>query len=635
MCAIAGIVSLRGEPIAQLERKLEVMNTILAHRGPDGSGTWMSPDSSVGLTHRRLSIIDTGESGKQPMIGEDGSVVVFNGTIYNYRELQQKYKGRWAFKSSSDTETILASHAVEGRNCLSSLRGMFSFALWNQDGLFCARDRFGIKPFYYAVVDDIFIFASEPKALLPFLPSLDMDTGALAEYVTFQYTIGEGTLFEGVRQLLPGHQLSVVNGNVQVKRYWDVNYEVDWQLDDVSAAERLKELFQDSISMHLRSDVPVGAYLSGGMDSSLVSILAATTLGTPMPTFNGRFQEPTGFDESQYASAAADFAENDLHIIDMSANDFAANLESLIYHLDYPVAGPGAFPQFMVSAHASKNVKVVLGGQGGDEIFGGYARYVIAYFEQCIKAAVEGTYKDGNFVVTAESIIPNLGLLREYKPLMKSFWREGVFEELDARYFRLIDRSIDISDEMDLSELDLDAVYQDFQAIFNNEANVRKTAYFDSMTHYDFKCALPALLHVEDRVSMAHGLEARVPFLDHPLVEFMATVPADIKFKDGETKRLLKTAFNGCLPQKVIERKDKMGFPVPMDFWSRGPLKEFVRDIFDDHRTRQRGLINSEAVLQSIEANPSFSRKLWGLISLEFWHRSFIDRASEYRKMIQ
>ena len=237
-----------------------------------------------------------------------------------------------------------------------------------------------------------------------------------------------------------------------------------------------------------------------------------------------------------------------LTFIDISADDFRNRIHDVIWHMDFPVAGPGSFPQFMVSELAAKHVKVVLGGQGGDEIFGGYARYLIAYFEQCIKAAIEGNYKNGNYVVTIESIVPNLGILREYKPMLREFWREGLFSDLDSRYFRLIDRSSDMTEEVDWHALDKDRVFEAFQNIFNNPENVGHEAYFDKMTHFDFKCLLPALLHVEDRMSMAHGLESRVPFLDHPLVEFAATVPADLKFAGGDTKHLLKRALGGELP---------------------------------------------------------------------------------------
>jgi asparagine synthase (glutamine-hydrolysing) len=277
---------------------------------------------------------------------------------------------------------------------------------------------------------------------------------------------------------------------------------------------------------------------------------------------------------------------------------------------------------------------VVLGGQGGDEIFGGYARYLLAYFEQCIKAALDGTYKNGNFVVTIESIVPNLGLLREYKPLIGEFWREGLFGNLDERYFRLIDRSTDMEEEVDWTLLDKDRVRETFLAIFNNQSNVNKEAYFDKMTHFDFKCLLPALLQVEDRMSMAHGLESRVPFLDHPLIEFAATVPADVKFKGGRMKHLLKLAYDSELPQEVVLRRDKMGFPVPLREWFSGDLKDLVQDTFRSCSARHRPYFNADAVLANFEGTGRFSRKIWGLLSLELWHAIFHDRSARYRRML-
>jgi asparagine synthase (glutamine-hydrolysing) len=288
----------------------------------------------------------------------------------------------------------------------------------------------------------------------------------------------------------------------------------------------------------------------------------------------------------------------------------------------------------MVSALAARHVKVVLGGQGGDEIFGGYARYVIAYFEQCIKAAIDGNYRNGNFVVTAESIIPNLTVLQEYKPLIRQFWNQGLFGPMDERYFRLIDRSVDIGDEVDWSGMDREQVFASFQAIFNSDRNVRKEAYFDSMTHFDFKCLLPALLQVDDRMSMAHGLETRVPLLDHPLVEFAACVPADVKFKDGRMKHLLKMCFADRLPQEIAARRDKMGFPVPLKEWFSGELHDLVHDIFRGRNARHRPFLNSDAVLANFETAGRFSRKVWGLLSLELWHQMFHDRAAHYRRML-
>jgi len=347
--------------------------------------------------------------------------------------------------------------------------------------------------------------------------------------------------------------------------------------------------------------------------------------------FHGRFIEYPGYDESGYAQSAADHAEGQLHTVDIGVDDFSKHIADVAYHLDFPVAGPGSFAQFMVSKLASEHVKVVLGGQGGDEIFGGYARYVVAYFEQCIKAAIDGHYKNGSYVVTIESIVPNLGLLREYKPLMKQFWSEGLFEPMDQRYFRLINRATDMKNEIDWSGLNMQQVFEDFSTIFNNPSNVKKEAYFDKMTHFDFKCLLPALLQVEDRMSMAHGLESRVPLLDHPLVEFAATVPADVKFKDGNMKHLLKHVFAEKIPPTILNRRDKMGFPVPLKEWFEGDLNEFAMDVFSTMAAKHRPYINSDVVMQSFGQEGRFSRKTWGLMSLELWHQQFHDQAQSWK----
>lgn len=638
MCGIAGFVWLDHGNRSQSRdiRTLKVLSKLISHRGPDGSGIWHHPDSIVGLVHRRLSIIDTSSAGHQPMVGENNSIIVFNGEIYNYKELKEQLKQSWNFKSFSDTECILAAYAKYGLGCLEYLRGMFAFAIWDNHSqhLFCARDRFGIKPFYYTLADGRFYFASEAKALLPFIPQIQTNTHALAEYLTFQYNFGEKTLFEGIYQLLPGHALSIENGKIRIWRYWDVNYVIDFDHSAEYFHSRLRGLVEESLSLHLRSDVPIGSYVSGGIDSSLIHILASNNHRNSLG-FHGRFTGYPGYDESLFAHKACIQSDSQLHCIDITAQDFQKHIENVIYFLDFPVAGPGAFPQFMVSQLASKYVKVVLGGQGGDEIFGGYARYLIAYFEQCIKAAIEGQYKNGNYVVTIESIIPNLELLKEYKPLIQQFWSSGLFESMDRRYFHLINRSTDMQDEIDWSVLDCKKVFEDFATIFNSRANVQKEAYFDKMTHFDFKCLLPALLHVEDRMSMAHGIESRVPFLDHPLVEFTATIPADIKFKDGKMKNLIKQVFASELPDEIINRRDKMGFPVPLKEWFDDDLRVFIMDIFSAMNSKKRPYLNAKAILQNFGNEARFSRKTWGLLSLELWHQQFHDRSSEWRNMLR
>jgi asparagine synthase (glutamine-hydrolysing) len=637
MCGISGIVDLSGRPVPDLSARLAVMDRMLTHRGPDDNGTWEAPDGSVGLEHRRLSILDLSSAGHQPMHGANGTVLTYNGEVYNYLELREALAPHWDFASRTDSETILAAYARHGMDAVDHLRGMFAFAIWDPSvrRLFAARDRFGIKPFYYAVVDGVFHFASEAKALLPFLPDIETDPGAFAEYVTFQFTTGEQTLFKGIRELPPGHALVIEDGEVRTWRYWDLSYEVDFDHSEDWFHARLAELLDESVALHLRSDVPVGAYVSGGIDSSLMAMLANRADAQNHQAFHGRFMEYPGYDESSFARLVTDRTGGTLHIADMTAQDFSANIRDTIYHLDFPVAGPGSFPQYMVSKLASENVKVVLGGQGGDEIFGGYARYLVAYLEQCLKAGIEGTYRDGSFVVTLESIIPNLTQLQEYKPMIRQFWRDGLFEDLDDRYFRLIDRSNDMGSEVERGALDFAAVRSRFDAIFNNRRNVQREAYLNSMTHFDLKCSLPALLQVEDRMSMAHGLESRVPMLDHPLIEFVATVPANVKFQGGRLKHMLKETYRDALPVEIADRRDKMGFPVPLKEWMTGTLKDFREELYQAGEGRDRPFLNRDAVMASFDSAAPFSRKTWGLLSLEIWHQTFHDRAAEWRNMAQ
>ena len=638
MGGIAGFLSLTGKEVEKSNRFLTVLGDLISHRGPEGYGTWVNGNKTAGLVHRRLAIIDLSDQAAQPMHGHGELTISYNGEIYNYKELRKEAEEEGIrFSSQSDTETILATYSQFGVDAAEHLRGMFAYALWDEkkNRLVLSRDRFGIKPLYYAVVDNLFVFASEAKALLPFLPSISTNSDALAEYLTFQYSISNKTLFEGIDQVMPGHSIVIENGAISIEKYWDIQYEVDYSWTLTSAEEALRELLTNSLDVHLRSDVEVGIYLSGGVDSTLIATLAAGKTEFGGKGFHGRFTDYPGYDESSYAKIASDSFNGDLGVIDISASDFREYIRKVIYHLDFPVAGPGSFPQYMVSKLAGQHVKVVLGGQGADEIFGGYARYLVAYFEQCIKAAIDGTYKNGNYVVTIESIIPNLGILREYTPLIKEFWKDGLFGPLDQRFLRLIDRSIDMQEEISWKELDVQGVYGRFYEIFNNRSNVAKEAYFDSMTHFEFKTLLPALLHVEDRMSMAHGVESRVPFLDHPLIEFAATVPADIKFKNGQLKHLLKNAFSTELPPEILGRKDKMGFPVPLKEWFASELNEFVLEIFASMKAKNRDFVNIDAVLKNFGESGQFSRKTWALLSLELWQQEFHDKASEYKALLK
>ena len=333
MCGIAGQVSLNNQPITSINHSLDVMSSLISHRGPDGNDKWISKSRKVGFSHRRLAIIDLSQSASQPMQAQNNNVITYNGEIYNYRELRSALKQYWNFRTQSDTECILAAYDKNRDDCLDYLRGMFSFALWDEkrQRLFCARDRFGIKPFYYAVIDGTFYFSSEAKALLPFLPSIDTNEGALAEYLTFQYTIGEKTLFNGINQLLPGHALEVKNGKVRIWRYWDVNYQIDFENSSTYFHNRLRELLEESIALHGRSDVPVGSYVSGGIDSSLMYGLSQKNNSSSPLGFHGRFTDYSGYDESNYAHAAAEHIDGELSCIDMNAEDFRNHIQKTIY----------------------------------------------------------------------------------------------------------------------------------------------------------------------------------------------------------------------------------------------------------------------------------------------------------------
>lgn len=631
MCGIFGIISAKANESEKVFRDIDAGLASIRHRGPDGSGKWVSEDGRVGLGHVRLSIIDV-ETGAQPMHSDCGRYgIVYNGEIYNYLELRSEL-GSSTFHTNSDTEVVLRAFQRWGPDCVSHLRGMFAIAIWDskEQQLFLARDRFGIKPLYWANTSDGLYFASEMKALLPFLDEKKVNSVALSDYFTFQFCLGEKTMMEGIKQFPAAHYAMVnFSGLVNPKRYWEVHYQIDYDHTESWFIERLRELVSDSVHMHLRADVEVGSYVSGGVDSSLLASLARFQKPSgPFKAFNGRFTDSIEYDESRYAKALADEQNMQLHIADISEHDFVDNISKVIWHLDQPTAGPGSFPQFMVSKEAAKHIKVVLGGQGGDEIFGGYARYLVAYFEQCIKGAIEGSLSNGNYLVTYASIIPNLETLRQYKPMLQEFWAKGLFGERDERYWRLVNRANTFEEILAPGVINQAATFEEFQQIFWGE-NVGKESYFDSMTHFDFKTLLPALLQVEDRMSMAHGVESRVPFLDHPLIEFAATIPADIKFRNGELKRLLKTVFSANLPNAIKNRKDKMGFPVPLNLWLKrnGPARDFIGDILGSQKARSRPYLSNGLSLDTVlDSQSTYGRNLWALLSLELWHQQFIDR---------
>jgi asparagine synthase (glutamine-hydrolysing) len=628
MCGIAGFINRDRSAVARRDA-LHAMMGAIAHRGPDGDGTYF--DGPVGLGHKRLAIIDL-EAGAQPMTNEDESLwIVFNGEIYNYLELRRDLGRDHTFRTHSDTEVILHLYEELGERCLERLNGMFAFAIWDrrQQRLFAARDRIGIKPFYWTLTKDTLGFASEPKALIAAgLVKPEPDPQGLEEYLTFQFCLGERTMFRNIWRLEPGHYLTFRpfrDSEPAVVRYWDFKYEIDVHHTEEYFAEQLLDLLQDSVRLQLRSDVPVGAHLSGGIDSSTVVCLAAPAYGGRFHTFTGAFHDGPQYDETHYARTVAKHVNSVHNEIWPAAADFADIMPRLIYMMDEPAAGPGLFPQYFVSKLAREHVKVVLGGQGGDEIFGGYARYLVAYLEQCLKGAIYGTQDEGKYVVTWESIMPNLSLLQQYRPMLQDFWGAGLFEDMDRRYFRLVSRLEHAGSLITPNHWNGDSkdrMFESFRQIFNNPST---KSYFNKMTNFDLKTMLPALLQVEDRTSMSVSLESRVPLLDHRIAELVTRMPPSIRFKGGDTKRVFREAVRHLLPENIFNRRDKMGFPVPLAEWSQGPLRNFLGDILLSDRARQRGVFQTTAVEQLVVKERSFGRQIWGLLCLELWFRAFVD----------
>jgi len=345
-----------------------------------------------------------------------------------------------------------------------------------------------------------------------------------------------------------------------------------------------------------------------------------------MAMFHGRFSEGADYDESEYAKVVSESTQGIYYEAVPTAQEFVDSVPDLIYMLDEPLAGPGLFPQFAVSKMAQRHVKVILGGQGGDEIFGGYARYLVGYLEQAIKGAIFETKEEGKHLVTLDSIIPQLTLLKQYQPLLSHFWSKGLFEPMDKRYFHLIDRSQGMNEILSpdmLADFDKEELFADFQKVFNHPDT---ESYINKMTHFDQKTLLPALLQIEDRVSMAVSLESRVPLLDTRLVDLVTTMPPPLKFQGGQAKHMLKKSIRSLLPEKVLNRKDKMGFPVPLREWMQGGVvRDFVGDILLSKCSLQRGIFKPSSLQNMMNNQGVGGRQLWGALSLELWHQRFID----------
>jgi len=626
MCGFVGIINKDGSIVNS--DILKSMASVIHYRGPDEEGSFV--DGPVGFYHKRLSIIDL-STGRQPMTFND-CTIVYNGEIYNYIELRvDLIKRGHQFVTTSDTEVILHMYNEYGDDFVNNLNGMFAFIIYDKyrKRLLIARDHFGIKPLYLYQDERKIVFGSEIKAILSHPDILaEPDRKSINQYMTFQFVLGEETMFRNILKVLPGHYMALDLASEELVRtkYWEPDFKIDRNHTEEYFIVRLGEILDQTISQQLRSDVPLGSYLSGGIDSSLITILASSKYGQQFKSFAGAFNEGPEFNEMKYAREAAKASNSQLYEVYPSEDEFIDLLPKLIWHLDEPVAGPGVFPQYIVSKLASKHVKVVLGGQGGDEIFGGYARYLVAYLEQALKGAIFENNEEKEHIVSLLSILPNLPFLRNYTPMIKGFWESDVFEPMDKRYFRLINR-MSISESFLTREFKKeyheDEMFEDFSIFFNHTDTL---SYYNKMTHFDMVASLPGLLQVEDRVSMAVSIESRVPLLDRRIVDLISHMPAGMKFKGGEMKYLLKRTIKDIIPKKIMNRKDKMGFPVPLHLWARNKTNDFILDILLSKNARERNIISPKLVEKLIKSEQPFGRGLWGILCLELWYQQFIDK---------
>jgi len=626
MCGFVGIVNKDQKTVnSQL---LKEMASVINYRGPDEEGLFV--DGPVGFYHKRLSIIDL-TTGQQPMTLQD-CTIVFNGEIYNYIELKDDLKKRGhQFITTSDTEVILHMYQEFGDDFINDLNGMFAFIIYDKhrNRLLVAKDHFGIKPLYWYIDKNRIVFGSEIKALL-IHPDIvaEPDFRNLNEYLTFQFIMDEGTMFRNICKVPAGHYITINlnSGEFKKVKYWEPNFKIDRYHTEEYFIARLGEILDQTISRQLRSDVPLGSYLSGGIDSSLVTILAASKYKQKFKSFTGVFDNGPEYNELEFAREAANIADSELYEVYPTEQQFIDILPKLIYHLDEPVAGPGVFPQYIVSQLASKHVKVVLGGQGGDEIFGGYARYLVAYLEQALKGAIFENNEEKEHIVSLNSILPNLPFLKAYSPMIKDFMSSDLFEPMDRRYFRLINR-IGASEAYLTSEFMSEYNEKEIFARFSKQFNHPDTlSYYNKMTHFDMVSSLPGLLQVEDRVSMAVSIESRVPLLDRRIVDLISCMPASMKFKGGEMKYLLKRTIKDLIPKNIMNRKEKMGFPVPLHLWAKNHAKEFILDTMSSQNAKGRNIINSGYVENMITSERPFGRGLWGILCLELWFQQFIDK---------
>jgi asparagine synthase (glutamine-hydrolysing) len=610
------------------------MCDVIEHRGPDDWGfrTESFADSKLAIGMRRLSIIDV-SSGHQPISNEDGTVwIVFNGEIYNYRELRRDLLARGhRFSTHTDTETVVHLYEEQGERCVESLRGMFGFAIWDsrKQTLLLARDRLGKKPVHYAVSNGALVFGSEIKSLLRH-PAVKREVcpEAISDYLTFGYVPDPRTAFKNIHKLPPGHTLIFKDGHVRTRQYWNFNYNAAGPAGgparEEEYIERLRELLAESVRVRLESEVPLGAFLSGGIDSSTVAALMAREMSQPVKTFSIGFGE-ADFDELKHARATARALGADHHEFVVTP-DVCGLAEEVIWHHDEPFADVSSIPTYLVSKMAREHVTVVLSGDGGDEVFGGYRRYVVEREREKFER------------------IPSLVRSQVMRRISRAM-PDGAFGKrylgaasLDSgpRYVA----EISYFDEDGKRKLFSESLREALGAHRSAEAYERiygepdTGAKLDRLMYLDGKTYLPGdILAKVDRMSMAHSIETRAPLLDHRLIEFAQTIPASLKLRrvDGrwEAKHILKRAVAGLIPHEIIHRP-KQGFDVPIKHWMNREFGEMLNDLLAAPRARQRGYFNQKTVAGLLQehrrGSRDYSRHLWALLMFEIWHRAFIDR---------
>ena len=631
MCGIAGIVTVDGLDHEAPSRAVRIRD-VIAHRGPDEAG--LHCDAYAALAHRRLSIVDL-SSGQQPLSNEDGSVwVIFNGEIYNHGDVRKELEAHGhRYRTRSDTETIVHAYEQWGEACVNRFRGMFAFAIWDapKRRLLLVRDRLGIKPLHWARTGDTLLFGSEIKAILASgLLEPRLNELVLPEVLSTRYTSGADTMFRGIYKLLPGHLMAFEGGTISTRQYWDVPTREPQRSEPspLNAVERFRELLEESVRLRLMSDVPLGMFLSGGIDSSAIAVLMARMIGRPLQTFSVAFKD-RAFNELDYARQVAQAIGAVPHETVIDDQDFFGALPTLVWHEDEPIAHPSSVPLYFVSALARQHVTVVLTGEGSGELLAGYGKYPRVAWNWRAGTVYERMMPTALRNSIARRVLPMLpSTLRRYARrsflAMERTPESMIFDNFAA--IRVADQQRLLSPTFRQWATRANA-YDTSLAYFNTPG--ANSTLLDRLLYTDIKTYLAELLMKQDQMSMAASIESRVPFLDHKLVEYASTLPDQWKLNGWTTKRVLREAMKGLLPESILERP-KMGFPVPFANWTRGAWNDVVREVLLDRRSRERGIIDPDAVDRLLADHAAGSTdggdRIWTLLNLELWHRTFIDQ---------